>query len=188
MSDFTATDAYLGVGSNQGSRFDHIAQAVMQLDAHPDIAVVQVSSAYKTEAHRRAGQREVPWFLNGVLHLRTTLSPQSLLTQTQAQEYAAGRRPAARWAPRPLDLDVLTVGSQQHTTARLTVPHPRLDQRRFVLQPWAELAPNLWVPDPFDATVCELLKACTDTHALQCLSRPLVRFPFSSTHVPPTAP
>ena len=182
----SVTDVYLGVGSNQGQRFQHIAQGLAQLDAHAEISVVRVSSAYKTEAHRRPGQTSVPWFLNGVAHVRTTLLPQALLAATQAQERAAGRVRTTRWAPRPLDLDVLVMGLCERTDATLTLPHPRLHERKFVLRPWAELAPNLRVPGPFDATVSELLQACTDPHALQRLSRPLVRLPFSFSHVPPT--
>jgi 2-amino-4-hydroxy-6-hydroxymethyldihydropteridine diphosphokinase len=117
--------------------------------------------------------------MNGVVHIRTALSAHALLRATQALEEQAGRSASApRWAPRPLDIDLLTVGTQTARAERLTLPHPRVHERRFVLMPWAELAPNLWVPDPFDATVQNLLQTCSDPHALHRRSEPLARSLF----------
>ena len=167
------TDAYIGVGANVGDRASQIDRALVRLDAAAGVSVQAVSSAYESEAHRRPGQHAVPRFRNGVVHVRTTRSPLALLTLTQHLEYRAGRRPAARWAPRPLDLDLLVMGEASVATERLTLPHPRLHERHFVLRPWAELAPNLWVPRPFDATVHALLQGCTDAHALHRTPAPL---------------
>ncbi|PEN06714.1 2-amino-4-hydroxy-6-hydroxymethyldihydropteridine diphosphokinase [Longimonas halophila] len=173
------TDAYLGVGANLGDRRAQIDQALVQLDAQAGVSVERVSSAYESEAHRRAGQEAVPAFINGVVHIRTALSAHALLRATQALEEQAGRSASApRWAPRPLDIDLLMVGTETARTERLTLPHPRVHERRFVLMPWAELAPNLWVPDPFDATVQNLLQTCSDTHALHRRSGPLARSLF----------
>jgi 2-amino-4-hydroxy-6-hydroxymethyldihydropteridine diphosphokinase len=161
------TDAYLGVGANMGDRAGQIDRALVRLDAQAGIAVERVSSVYESEAHCQPGQEAVPTFLNGVVHVRTALPALALLDCTQQLERRAGRAPdAALWAPRPLDIDLLTVGPQTACTERLTLPHPRVHERRFVLMPWAELAPNLWVPEPFDATVQRLLQACSDPHAL----------------------
>jgi 2-amino-4-hydroxy-6-hydroxymethyldihydropteridine diphosphokinase len=173
------TDAYLGVGANLGNRLAQIDRALVRLDAQAGVSVERVSSAYESEAHRRAGQEAVPAFMNGVVHIRTALSAHALLRATQALEEQAGRSASApRWAPRPLDIDLLMVGTQTARTERLTLPHPRVHERRFVLMPWAELAPNLWVPDPFDATVQNLLQTCSDPHALHRRSEPLARSLF----------
>ena len=176
MSSSTWTDAYLGVGANVGDRAAQIDRALVRLDAQAGVSVQRTSSAYESEAHRRPDQDNVPVFLNGVVHVRTTLTPTALLDVTQELEQQAGRAAdRARWAPRPLDLDLLVVGSAVVSTERLTLPHPRLHERRFVLAPWAELAPNLWIPHPFDATVQKLLQSCTDTHALRRHAAPLAR-------------
>jgi len=170
------TDAYLGVGANLGDRAAQIDRALVRLDAQAGLLVQRVSSAYESEAHRQPDQDQVPAFLNGVVHIRTTLAPTALLNVTQELERRAGRTASRpRWAPRPLDLDLLVVGSAVVSTERLTLPHPRLHERRFVLAPWAELAPNLWIPDPFDATVQHLLQACADTHVLRRHHAPLAR-------------
>jgi 2-amino-4-hydroxy-6-hydroxymethyldihydropteridine diphosphokinase len=164
-----AVDAYVGLGSNRGARLAHLERAVRALDAADAITVQAVSPVYETEAHT-LGDEAQPAFLNAVAHLRTTRSPEALLAQTQRIEQAAGRARRAdtpRWAPRTLDLDLLTVGTSTRATERLTLPHPRLAERRFVLRPWADLAPNLRVPPPFDATVANLLAACSDAHALR---------------------
>lgn len=176
MTSSIWTDAYLGVGANLGDRAAQIDRALVRLDAQLGVSVQRTSSAYESEAHRRLNQDNVPIFLNGVVHIRTTLSPTALLNVTQELEQQAGRvSTGARWAPRPLDLDLLVIGSAVVSTERLTLPHPRLHERRFVLAPWAELAPNLWVPAPFDATVQKLLQSCTDTHALRRHAAPLAR-------------
>ncbi|MES3630536.1 MAG: 2-amino-4-hydroxy-6-hydroxymethyldihydropteridine diphosphokinase [Longimonas sp.] len=179
------TSAYLGLGANTGRRYEQVGRALAQLDAQDDISVRRVSSPYETEAHRLPGQDPVPSFLNAVAHIRTTLSPEALLHRTQALESDAGRVQAARWAPRPLDIDLLVVGASTRATEQLTLPHPRLAQRRFVLAPWAELAPNLWVPDPFDATVENLYRACADPHAIRRVDRSLSTY-LSLPETPPS--
>jgi 2-amino-4-hydroxy-6-hydroxymethyldihydropteridine diphosphokinase len=119
---------------------------------------------YRTEAHTLPGD-EQPDFLNAVVALATSHSPEDLLLLAQKLERAEGRPPEAerrRWAPRVLDVDLLVVGDVVRDTPALTLPHPRLADRRFVLQPLAEVNPDLHVPAPFDATVQELLDRCPD--------------------------
>lgn len=87
---------------------------------------------------------------------RTALEPADLLAVAKALELAAGRRPGVRFGPRPLDVDLLLYGDRQSSAPELTLPHPRLRERRFVLAPLAEIAPDLRVP-PDGATVRELL-------------------------------
>ncbi|MFQ5571480.1 MAG: 2-amino-4-hydroxy-6-hydroxymethyldihydropteridine diphosphokinase, partial [Rhodothermales bacterium] len=87
---------------------------------------------------------------------------EALLEHCRTLERAAGRERRLRWEARTLDLDLLVYGRETRQSPELTLPHPRLGERRFVLQPLADVAPNLYVPLPFDATVADLLKRCPD--------------------------
>ncbi len=156
-------EAFLALGANLGERADQLRNAVERLDAHPAIAVQAISPVYESEAHTLNPTDTQPPYLNAVVQVQTTLAPEELLAVCQRIERAAGRTRNQRWAPRRLDLDVLMVGPRTCDTDRLTLPHPRLADRRFVLQPWADLAPNLYVPAPFEDTVAALLNRCPDT-------------------------
>lgn len=165
----SATTAYVALGANEGDRLAQLRDAVRQLDAQSAITVEAASPVYTAEAHTLTLDDTAPEYLNAVLQLHTTLAPKALLHACQQIERAAGRDrsdSAGRWAPRPLDIDLLTYGRHTQDTPDLTVPHPRLGERRFVLQPWCDIAPNLYVPPPFDAPVQTLLARCTDTAAL----------------------
>jgi 2-amino-4-hydroxy-6-hydroxymethyldihydropteridine diphosphokinase len=158
--------AYLALGSNQGDRRRHLSCAVRGL-REAGLTVSGVSPVYRTEAHTLDPEETQPDYLNAVVEVRTDRSPEALLDLAKSLEMAAGRDlQAPRWSPRPLDVDLLTVGQQQRAGDDLTLPHPRLAERRFVLQPWADLAPNLVVPMPFEDTVMHLLRRCTDDAAL----------------------
>ena len=135
----TVARAFLGLGSNVGDRPAHLRTAVAGL---PD--VVAVSALYETEP--LGGPPGQDPYLNAVVELRTDLSARELLELGQALEAAAGRRRDVRWGPRPLDVDVLLVGDRVLETDDLVVPHPRMWERRFVLAPLAELAPELVPP------------------------------------------
>jgi 2-amino-4-hydroxy-6-hydroxymethyldihydropteridine diphosphokinase len=155
---------YLGLGSNEGNRRGHLRAAVKHLHAHDAVRRGSISPVYETEAHTRAPDEEQPPFLNAVLRVHVGCEPESLLRLAHAVEQAEGRtRTAERaWQPRPLDVDLLVVGTETRQTDALTLPHPRLAERRFVLRPWADLAPNFVVPAPFDQSVQSLLDQCTD--------------------------
>jgi 2-amino-4-hydroxy-6-hydroxymethyldihydropteridine diphosphokinase len=128
--------AFLGLGSNLGDRRAELARAVAGL---PD--VVAVSRLYETEpVGGPAGQGP---YLNVVVELDTELGPRQLLEVARGLEAAAGRRRTVRWGPRPLDVDVLLVGDEVVADVDLVVPHPRMWERRFVVEPLAELAPDL---------------------------------------------
>jgi len=167
--------AYLGLGSNLGDRLSHLRATVEGLDAEASIRVTAVSPVYETEAHTTTPDEEQPSFLNAVVETEVTCSHEDLLRFAQALEREEGRaEEREQWVPRPLDVDLLVVGDVTCQTDELTLPHPRLANRRFVLRPWADLAPNFRVPPPFDAPVQALLNACPDTasirrtaHALQ---------------------
>lgn len=156
--------AFVALGSNQGDRIRHLRRAVSKLNTHPEIVVKQRSPVYETRAHTRDPKATQPSYLNAVVELRTSLTPEALLAVCHALERQAGRNRTRhqQWAPRPLDLDLLVFDRDVRRSDHLTVPHPRLGERRFVLQPWADIAPNAYVPSPFDATVAELLKRCPD--------------------------
>lgn len=165
------TTAYLGLGSNVGDRRRHLEAAVDGLRETQEVAVRAVSPVYETEAHTLDPEAEQPAFLNVVVEAQVDCSPERLLGLAQVLERAEGRtRDAARWAPRPLDVDLLAVGSDTRQTERLTLPHPRLADRRFVLRPWADLAPDFVVPPPFDAPVRTLLETCPDRSPVRRLS------------------
>jgi 2-amino-4-hydroxy-6-hydroxymethyldihydropteridine diphosphokinase len=133
--------AFLGLGSNLGDRRATLVEAVAQLSAVGD--VVAVSPLYETEP---VGGPEQGPYLNLVVELATTDTPQALLVRCQALEVAAHRVRTVRFGPRTLDADVLLVGDLVVATPDLEVPHPRMWERRFVLQPLSDLAPDL-VPE-----------------------------------------
>jgi 2-amino-4-hydroxy-6-hydroxymethyldihydropteridine diphosphokinase len=167
--------AYLGLGSNEGNRRRHLRAAVGHLRGHDAISGVSASPVYETEAHTRAPEEEQPPFLNAVLRVHVECAPESLLRLAQAVEREEGRtRNADRtWQPRPLDVDLLAVGTKTRRTDTLTLPHPRLAERRFVLRPWADLAPNFAVPPPFDESVQSLLDQCADATDIRRVDLPL---------------
>lgn len=176
--------AYLGLGSNRGDRRAHLQAAVDGLRGAEPVRVTAVSPVYETEAHTTDPDEEQPPFLNAVVEAEVTCTPEHLLRMARRLERDEGRAAdREKWAPRPLDVDLLVVGKVTCRSEELTLPHPRLAERRFVLQPWADLAPNLEVPPPFDATVRELLAACSDTTAIRELEEGL-RWPGSAADAP----
>ena len=137
--------AYIGLGGNVGDRASNLERAVAALGADPDLDVVRVSTVRETEP---VGYLDQPPFLNGVVAVETTLPPRELLERLLAIERALGRdRTGPRFGPRTIDLDLLLYGAETLEEPGLTVPHPRLAERRFVLEPLAELDPELVLPD-----------------------------------------
>jgi 2-amino-4-hydroxy-6-hydroxymethyldihydropteridine diphosphokinase len=135
---------YLSVGSNLGDREDHLRRAIEGLDCE-QITVKQRSSVYETEPQELAQQ---PWFLNMVLECETRLFPLQLLSFLQRLEHDLGRvrAGAVRKGPRIIDIDILLFGQTVIGTSKLAVPHPRMFDRRFVLEPLIEIAPGLRHP------------------------------------------
>ena len=171
--DPLATTAYIALGANLGDRLGALRAAVQGLSEHPAITVGAVSAVYETAAHTLSESEEQPPYLNAVVEICTRLGPSALLAVLHALEARAGRQRRRRWAPRHLDLDLLLYGQITLGEPGLVVPHPRLAERRFVLQPLADLAPNLHVPAPFDSTVAALLARCPDTDRPRRLPDPL---------------
>jgi 2-amino-4-hydroxy-6-hydroxymethyldihydropteridine diphosphokinase len=135
---------YIGLGSNLGDREATIRRALELLAAQGDIEVEAVSSLRDTDP---VGYEDQPRFLNGAAALRTRLSAQALLRRLQAVERELGRdRSGPRFGPRTIDLDLLLYGKEVIDAAGLVVPHPRLTERRFVLEPLLDLDDSLEVP------------------------------------------
>jgi 2-amino-4-hydroxy-6-hydroxymethyldihydropteridine diphosphokinase len=132
------TVAYVGLGANLGDREETIRAAVAEL---PD--VVALSPLRETDP---VGVTDQPQFLNGVAALETELAPRELLDVLLAVERRLGRERRERWGPRTIDLDLLLYGDEVIDEDGLKIPHPRLHERRFVLEPLADLAPQLVVP------------------------------------------
>ncbi len=136
--------AYVGLGANLGDREATIRRALELLRSEPELEVVAVSALRETEP---VGLREQPRFLNAVAAVETELPPRQLLGRLLAVEAALGRtREGPRFGPRTIDLDLLLYGREVVEEPGLAVPHPRLHERRFALEPLAELDPNAAVP------------------------------------------
>ena len=141
------TRAYVGLGANLGDREKNLRRALELLGAEHGIEVVAVSSFRETDP---VGYVDQPRFLNGACALETDLSPRELLERLLRVERALGRdrEPGGpRWGPRTIDLDLLLYGEETIEEPGLTVPHPRLTERSFALEPLVELAPGLRLPD-----------------------------------------
>jgi 2-amino-4-hydroxy-6-hydroxymethyldihydropteridine diphosphokinase len=137
-----AERVFVGLGANLGDAANTLRQAVAALRAQPEVQVVALSSLYRSAPVDAGG----PDYVNAVAELRTTLAPEALLQRLLQIEQQHGRERPYRHAPRTLDLDLLLYGDRRLETPSLTLPHPRLHLRAFVLEPLAELAPQLQVP------------------------------------------
>jgi len=135
--------AYIGLGANLGDREGTLEQAVALLAAVEGVSVVAVSGLRETDP---VGVVDQPLFLNGAVAIETTLSARQLLDALLAVERSLGRVRAERWGPRIVDLDLLVYGDETIDEPGLRVPHPSLHERRFALEPLAELDPELAIP------------------------------------------
>jgi len=153
-------NAYVGLGSNLGDRAGNLLLAVRGM-MEASLEVTRLSTIYETEPVETFAQ---PTFLNMVAELKgnTLPSPEQLLGRLLRIEYTLGRTREVPLGPRTIDLDLLFYRDEKRATEFLMLPHPRLHQRRFVLEPLAELCPNLIHPD-LGLTISELLKESTDT-------------------------
>jgi 2-amino-4-hydroxy-6-hydroxymethyldihydropteridine diphosphokinase len=158
---------WIGVGSNQGNALSNCRRAVARLRAHPLLRVVGQSPFYRTEP---IGPVRQSWYINGVVGLESAMGPQGLLRLLHRLESGFGRdrRREKRWGPRRLDLDLLCQGDRIVRCRDLSLPHPRLHQRRFVLRPLADLAPD-WIHPLLGKTVDILLREVDDTARVEPL-------------------
>jgi 2-amino-4-hydroxy-6-hydroxymethyldihydropteridine diphosphokinase len=150
-----ATTAFIGIGSNLGDREQNLARAIELLSAEDGIDVVAVSEIRETDPVGPVAQGP---FLNGAVRIETDLGPRELLERLLAVEQRLGRVRRERFGPRTIDLDLLLYGDEAVDEPGLTVPHPRLHERRFALEPLSDLAPGLEIPGngPISGLLAEL--------------------------------
>lgn len=148
------TQAFVALGANLGDARTVVLQAMDALDGLPQTQVTARSSLYRSAPVDATG----PDFINAVVALDTTLDPQVLLAELQRLEHAAGRERPYRNAPRTLDLDLLRHGDTSMRTEHLTLPHPRMQGRAFVLRPLAEIAPALVPAAQLDAVADQAIE------------------------------
>ncbi len=149
--------AYIGLGSNLDQPIDQLRAGLAALAALPATALERCSAFYLTAP---LGRLDQPDFVNAVCRLHTALTPMELLQHLLAIEATHGRRRIETGGPRTLDLDLLLYGQHTCHTPDLTLPHPRLHERAFVLYPLYELAPDLVIPG--HGALVQLLSACAD--------------------------
>ena len=138
-------DVYLSFGSNMGDRLRYLRQGLQALAADPHVKIVKISSVYETDPWGLENQRA---FYNAVVRIRTDLLPLRLLSLCQKIEKQADRKRDIRWGPRTLDIDILMYDRLTLHTPRLTLPHPRIKERDFVLVPLAEAESGIRIERP----------------------------------------
>ncbi len=146
---------YIGLGSNMREPLEQLKSAVNALRNIPGITDVICSALYQTEP---LGPADQPDYINAAVQFDTVMTPSNLLDTLQLLENRAGRIRDRRWGPRSLDLDILLYGQETINTLRLTVPHPGIASRAFVLHPLADLDPTLHIPGK--GSIEQLLNRC----------------------------
>lgn len=160
--------AYIALGSNLGDRLAQMQAALNRL-AHQSVVVRQVSPVYE---NRAVGMGEADPFLNAVAGVETVLAPPALLDLCLAVETQLGRRRAGQWAPRTIDLDIIAYGDLALSTERLQLPHPRIEERDFVLHPLGAIAPDLVIRGRRVADLAAQLPTDALTRCTFCLHAP----------------
>ena len=161
-------NAYVGFGSNIEDRLNYITQALQLLLEVDRVSLIQISSLYETEP---VGYEEQGWFLNGVIAVETSLLVHQLLALLKTIEGLVGRQHRARWGPREVDLDLLIYDQCCINTPDLTVPHPEMHRRSFVLVPFAEIAPDVLHPI-FQQNIRTLLSNLNDEKTVKLAAPP----------------
>jgi 2-amino-4-hydroxy-6-hydroxymethyldihydropteridine diphosphokinase len=148
---------YLSLGSNLGEREKNLKRALEELEKR-EVKILRRSSIYETEP---VEIREQAWFLNCAIEVETDMQPQQFMSALLEIELLLGRRREAKYGPRTIDVDVLLQGDTILNTPQLTIPHPKMAARRFVLVPLAEIAPQAMHPVLY-RSIAELLEQCPD--------------------------
>ena len=158
-------DAFIGFGSNLGDPVSNIEKALRMLTDGPDVSIGRVSSLYRTAP---VGVEDQDWFVNGVARIRTVLEPLDLLDRLLSVEKILGRVRTLRWGPRTVDLDILLYKQTVLDIEKLQIPHPRMHERRFVLVPLCEIAPDVMHP-VFRKTMLQLSEEIKDDKAVELM-------------------
>jgi 2-amino-4-hydroxy-6-hydroxymethyldihydropteridine diphosphokinase len=153
------TDVFISIGSNLGDRVINLVNGLQAIAIHQNILLREASSIYETEP---VGFLQQPSFMNMACSVETDLQPHQLLQVLQRIEDNLGRIKAQHWGPRTIDLDLLLYGNLVYDNPELTIPHPRLPERRFVLVPLAEIAPHFVPPYEEALSITDLLIKCPD--------------------------
>jgi 2-amino-4-hydroxy-6-hydroxymethyldihydropteridine diphosphokinase len=151
--------AYLGIGSNIGDRISYIKKALVAISKLTKTKITKISSLYETEPY---GRKDQPWFINLALEISTELNADELFKKCKLIETKLGRQKREKWAEREIDIDILLYDDLIISTPELQIPHPDMHNRRFVLIPLSEIAPDVIHP-VFKKSVSELLIECKDT-------------------------
>ena len=162
-NEIRRTIAFIGIGSNLEHPADHCREAIKRLASVQGISLLRSSSLYRTEP---VGPPDQDWFINAVAEIRTTLAPRDLFTAVKEIERMMGRIEGVKWGPRIVDLDILFYGQEVVQEAGLTIPHPELHRRRFVLVPLSELSSYMIHP-AFGVTVGGLLDRLEDKYRVE---------------------
>lgn len=168
---------FLSLGSNLGDRRDNLFRSQNTL-RKAGVAIIRASSVYHTEPVGTAAQ---PWFYNQVVEVRTTLSPDRLLALAKRVERDLGRRPSQKEGPRTVDIDILLADDQIITTAKLTIPHPRMARRNFVLIPMKEIASKIVHP-VLGVDIEELARRSDDRSVVRKIQPRPLNNPRPNTH------
>ena len=155
----TGRQVFISLGSNLGDRLQYIQRAVETIKKIASTKIRAVSSVYETEP---VGKKNQPEFLNAAAELDTTVEARQLFRTLKGIEQSLGRTRAERWGPREIDLDLLYYDAEILADAELTVPHPEIHKRRFVLVPLAEIAGEFTDPAA-NKSITQILDRCTDT-------------------------
>ena len=150
---------FLGLGSNLNDRYQNLMNGIQQLNDHAHIWVIDESNVYQTPAMYSLDQQD---FYNMVIEIETNLNPLQLLDEVKKIEMKLGREPHKKKnIPRSLDVDILAVGDILIRSKLLEIPHPKIVERKFVLKPWNDIAPDFLVPNS-DKNIAELLRITKD--------------------------
>ncbi|WNS75574.1 2-amino-4-hydroxy-6-hydroxymethyldihydropteridine diphosphokinase [Bacillus sp. DTU_2020_1000418_1_SI_GHA_SEK_038] len=156
-------EAYIALGSNIGDRFESLKDAIASIDLVPRVKVVHVSSIYETDP---VGYEDQDQFLNMVIGVKTDLSPFELLSACLEIEKNLGRKRGIRWGPRTIDLDILLYNQENIISEKLTVPHPRMHERAFVIIPLLEIHSGIKLPT-MDILLQEVLEEIPDREGVR---------------------
>jgi 2-amino-4-hydroxy-6-hydroxymethyldihydropteridine diphosphokinase len=160
---------YLSLGSNLGDRVQNLKEAIKRIERSDKISIKKISSVYETDP---VGYENQPRFLNSVLQAETSLDPHPLFEHLLTIEDEMGRKRGEKWGPRNIDVDILFYDDLIVDSGQLTIPHPRMHQRKFVLVPLAQIAQKLLHP-LLKKNVTELLESCEDNSRVKLFAEKL---------------